>query len=274
MNLTNSLVAKHKYETRICLFLDILGFSERIRASQNDPASVDTIVSAIDIIRSHFEKDDSYASKQITQFSDLVVVSYLVDERSSAFDLLFDTGLCLIRLAEIGFLMRGGIALGAMVHTREHLFGPAMNAAYFLESKTANYPRVIVQEDIVLAAQHAPAIHHEGRDEAEYVQSLLRRDFDGLLYIDYINWDSVVHTFGCDNDCYPQYLSTLSKLVSRYINTTDMTICAKYGWVARHYMKTKLEIEALPQGHRFRQENPGYVEQIAGLPSFAMPGAV
>jgi hypothetical protein len=160
-----------------------------------------------------------------------------------------------------------------MVHTDDHLFGPAMNAAYFLESKTASYPRVVVQEEIVLAAQHAPAIHHEQEDEAEYVRSLLRRDFDGLLYVDYISWDSVVHTYGGDNDLYPRYLSRLSQLISQHIDADDMTIRSKYGWVARHYMNTKSQIEGLPHDHPFRLENPGYAEQIGELPSFRIPGA-
>jgi hypothetical protein len=250
------------------LFLDILGFSERVRASENDDDQVNRIVEAIDVMRRHFGEGDTFASKRITQFSDSVVVSYAIDEHSSAFDLLYDTGLCLLRLAERGFLMRGGVAVGKLVHTETHLFGPAMNAAYFLESKTANYPRVIVQEDLLLAARHAPASHHEAHDEVGYVKSLLRRDFDGLLYIDYIGWDSVVSTFGGDNDLYPRYLTTISRLLSQHINSSDLTIRAKYGWVARHYMKVKLELERLPDDHPFRRENPGYVEQISKLPSF------
>jgi hypothetical protein len=42
-------------------------------------------------------------------------------------------------------LIRGGIAKGKLFHVEGGpLFGPAMNRAYFLESKKAKYPRVII----------------------------------------------------------------------------------------------------------------------------------
>ena len=262
------------YEFRMCLFLDILGFSDRVRKSANDTNQFTRIVKAINILRQHFSEDGAHISKRVTQFSDSVVVSYAIDERSGVFNLLYDVGLCLIRLMDHGFLMRGGIAVGNLLHTETHLFGPAMNDAYLLESKAANYPRVIVQEDLLLAARHAPASQHDAEHELKYVQSLLRRDFDGLLYIDYIRWDSVVSTFGGDNASYPAYLSAIAKLISENIFSGNPAIASKYGWVARHYMETKSQIERLDEHHPFNIENPGYVEKIRKLPSFPAPGEV
>lgn len=55
----------------------------------------------------------------------------------------------LITGIQYGILFRGGITYGKVVHTDKMLFGPAMNKAYSLESKTAVYPRIIIDNDVI-----------------------------------------------------------------------------------------------------------------------------
>lgn len=47
-----------------------------------------------------------------------------------------------------GFLLRGGITIGEIVHDGECVFGPALNRAYELESQIAKYPRFVLDPDI------------------------------------------------------------------------------------------------------------------------------
>jgi hypothetical protein len=45
--------------------------------------------------------------------------------------------------AALGFWIRGGITIGELVHNNDVVFGPALNRAHELESKVAEYPRII-----------------------------------------------------------------------------------------------------------------------------------
>lgn len=83
-----------------------------------------------------------------TQFSDSFVISAPADN-PGACDLLL-RAIQIVHFQfffSIGMLMRGGIALGDVVHERGGaLFGPAMIEAYELESKHAIYSRVVVSK--------------------------------------------------------------------------------------------------------------------------------
>src|ERR1700734_1453383 len=47
-----------------------------------------------------------------------------------------------------GFLLRGGITVGEVVHDDECVFGPGLVRAYELESKKAYYPRFVLDHDV------------------------------------------------------------------------------------------------------------------------------
>lgn len=68
--------------------------------------------------------------------------------------------------------MRGGISRGKTVHTGDILYGEGMLNAYYLESKAAIYPRIIIDPKFV------PEI------EAGYKAAFLAQDADGLWFID------------------------------------------------------------------------------------------
>ncbi|MCG8563685.1 MAG: hypothetical protein MI747_01235, partial [Desulfobacterales bacterium] len=54
----------------------------------------------------------------------------------------------LIYYCNLGMMVRGGISVGKLIHEEAGaLFGPAMNEAYALESKSAIYPRVIISPE-------------------------------------------------------------------------------------------------------------------------------
>jgi hypothetical protein len=48
-----------------------------------------------------------------------------------------------------GFLLRGGITIGDIVHDDEVVFGPGLNRAYELESQVARMPRIILDPDLI-----------------------------------------------------------------------------------------------------------------------------
>ena len=103
--------------------------------------SFERLVSAMDRVGKIADDDGIFhKSQRITQFSDCIVVSYRVDEESAVFWLLTEIAFCVIDLVERGFLLRGALTVGDMLHTAKHVVGPAMVEAYELESKVAKFP--------------------------------------------------------------------------------------------------------------------------------------
>lgn len=61
---------------------------------------------------------------------------------------LFNTTLTTIRLLNDGYLVRGGICFGDAYHDDLSFFGPAVEEAYFLESKKAVVPKILISEKL------------------------------------------------------------------------------------------------------------------------------
>jgi hypothetical protein len=254
------------YEKRVVLFLDFLGFREVIKATENDPKKVADVIEAIDTLRSIGNQQEFFKSQRMTQFSDCVVVSYRCDERSAAFDLVSEIGFALVRLVELGFLVRGGVAVGDLIHTEHYLFGPAMIEAYELESKCAIYPRVLVSNRLLDVAISAPAEHHHGHEERKYVAGYLCKDTDGCHYIDYVSWNAVVNVIGGENELYGDYLEKISKILKHGFAAKAPDVRLKYGWLHERYAAAVEAIASLPPESAWVRENFEMYEGIKELP--------
>lgn len=195
---------KHAYEDRLILFIDFLGFQEHIGRTTHDGRHLDRIAAALRSLRDVGMEQKYFASQQLTHFSDSVVVSFKIDEPSAVFWLLNQIGMAVIEMAGSGFLVRGAVTAGKLLHTPELLLGPAMVEAYRLESKVAKFPRVIVDPQVIALARSHRSAQHTPDDEEAYVRSGLVEDEDSQLWIDYVSWDAVVGA-GLDPEAYPEY---------------------------------------------------------------------
>ena len=155
-------------------FIDVMGFGALVDASINDEISNEIIKRISDAILSSQESlEEPYASYQFTQFSDSFVISRPV--KASPVDQAHFTLAVLNVIDEFlisELLLRGGITQGKLIHNDKLLFGPAMNRAYELESKVAKVPRIILDPNLDFASD-------------EFRISIIKRDIDGLDYIDY-----------------------------------------------------------------------------------------
>lgn len=156
-----------QYEQRVVAFVDILGFKEIIRSSQNNPDLVRRIFSALDV-----RKDDwaaMYAAEvgltkvpadfddRFHSFSDFITMSVRPEIEEIGLLIYSIFKVCRQLLGQ-GFLSRGGIAIGDLYHrdgsdsegTEEPsmIFGPAFIDAYLFESSHADGPRVILQNKL------------------------------------------------------------------------------------------------------------------------------
>ncbi|MDD4759153.1 MAG: hypothetical protein PHO68_09525, partial [Lascolabacillus sp.] len=79
------------YEDRVVLFLDILGFSQLVKSSENNILEIKKIKDAIRTIQEVFDINQTTQERVITQFSDSIVVSFLISEKGEVAFLLSKT---------------------------------------------------------------------------------------------------------------------------------------------------------------------------------------
>lgn len=239
-----------KYEQRIVAFLDILGFKslldETIDKDGNDiEAKIDSVISAYQAIRDVWDLDDSSGlaeykktdSKQVSIFSDSIVVSFNVNDPSQVFYTLLEIKHVIMLLLSRGILCRGAVAIGKFIHTENYLFGPALVEAYTLESKAAMYPRVILDSSVIEAGSEYSAFHHRPKTEEEYVRSLLEQDSDGMYYVDYF-YKAQSELDDPEYD-FPSYIDNLGEIIrkglmgSSHHSKADLRV--KYSWMRERY---------------------------------------
>lgn len=137
------------YERRLVIFFDILGWKEHIQRAGADTARItelNFILNVFSVFERHRE-EAALPGAQISTFSDNIAVSipYSPQYLESMINAMARVQL---GLALAGFLVRGAISIGNLVHTRSAVFGPALIRAYELESQHAFYPRVLLDPDV------------------------------------------------------------------------------------------------------------------------------
>jgi len=242
--MTKVVKAPIAYEERLCLFLDILGFKTKIDDSVRDPEkspksierpmTASRIHSALSAISRAMKPSisglhyDLKSSKQVSQFSDSIVVSYSLAERGAVFSMLYDIYLLQINLVQHGFLVRGAISVGKLFHDEHIVFGPALVEAAELE-KLAMYPRVILGQEIFQLG----SVDMNG-DSDDIVASFVKLDLDGMYYIDYFGVSS--GDFDSEWDDLFQYFFKLREIIQRMsFLTLNLSIKLKHSWMLKKF---------------------------------------
>jgi len=255
------------YEQRLTLFVDFLGFREHVQRTVNFPEHLQRLVSAMDRVGEISRDDkDFHKSQRVTQFSDCIVVSYRIEEESAVFWLLNEIAFCVIDLVERGFLLRGALTVGDLLHTKKHVVGPALVEAYETESRLAKFPRILIDEKVLEVARASRNEDHTEEQEEHYVRAFMTKDTDERHYFDYISWDSVVANVGGDNDGYPAYLQTLGNMIGTGLAQPDPKVAEKYLWLHRQYLAAIEAIKQLPPDHPYRNQSPEVCDDIESLP--------
>lgn len=162
-----------KYTDHIVAFIDILGFKEMIFNSSKNPDMQNIIWQALNYLKK-LEKNHEWVKNfmtveedaqrknlnnfhidnliKVTCFSDSILISLKIEEKR--FNEIFSTLVAYVAfignfLIRNGILIRGGITIGDLVHTKNGIvYGSGLIKAYELESKTAIYPRIIISKEL------------------------------------------------------------------------------------------------------------------------------
>jgi hypothetical protein len=211
---------------RLVAFIDILGFKNIVQGTK-DERRLKSVLRAIDRLR-ELSEDVESSSKQVSQFSDSIVISYAVRERASVFYLLLDIAMAILDLVYWGFAVRGGITIGPLIHDEKHLLGKGLIDSYEMESKYAKYPRVLVDPALLKLSRTFHAPQNSPDDEAGYVRDLLREDEDNRFFLDFTSWNAY---FGLHGDVDDDYLASISKMVKAQLKSKDTCVREKGLWL-------------------------------------------
>jgi hypothetical protein len=245
-----------KYQNRVCLFLDILGFSEHVKQTTDKEGNeitkkvleIGNLLQLLPIKMRSF--GDSSTDRQITQFSDSIVVSFQLTDKNAFIRLLDDIMKIVVNFVLKGYLVRGGITYGKLLHQNNIVFGPAMIAAYELESKIAIYPRIIFDKELVveLIRNGDIGLKELFNDEIES-SNFWKEDFDGKYYLNYLKGSKI---YLDESDYYNSFLPTLRDFITTALrNRSNQSVRAKYGWLRTKFNE---QLNSLEPNHPSRQQ--------------------
>lgn len=232
------------YENRFIVFLDILGFKELVKKTTQDESNFETISKVLNYISE--VRNENYhgflaqydtIKKEVSVFSDSIVISYPGDTRGGLFFLLMDLVFICLQLNFNGIFVRGGVTFGSLYHKRNVCFGPAMIAAYEMEQKFAITPRIIVDTLAITNGLKSPGYANSFEEEADYIGGLLKQDEDdNWFYLDYLSQREELDF----PEEYPYFLNEIkSSIIKNLIEAKDDTnIYSKYVWYAKYYNRT------------------------------------
>ena len=223
------------YENRIVIFFDILGFRNLVNNSAKiSGKEYDKVKWVLSYIKKFYKDEISkpyFTSKQISFFSDSVIISFEEKEISQTFYTFCDLQILLMNLASNGFVMRGALSYGKLFHDKSFLFGPAFMEAYDNETKKAIFPRIILDKSILLLNQGKKS-QAAFKEDLPYFFDILSIDDDGLLFFDYFYK-------GCNNldseEQFFQYMGKLKMMIELNLAAArklkNRKVKAKYLWM-------------------------------------------
>ena len=250
---------KYKYDTRIVAFIDILGFKQLVMESETDNSKFKILDQTLthlkkmenndkwglklieieeDAQRHGIEDFDIRKSVRVTCFSDSIVVSVQINKNNinhivSA--LIANLSYIGSELMSNGILIRGGISVGNLNHTKDgKIIGKAMIEAYELESKCANYPRIILSDKLLKMMNYPYLTKKERFPHNQYI----KRFDDGCVGFHQMIYYEVIQS--SENLPVNRFYDSLKRSKETIINGLDSTfqnpkIYDKYKWLKNQY---------------------------------------
>jgi hypothetical protein len=231
-----------KYNEKIICYIDILDFRKHIentiaKDQSDNEEEIEKIANALESMKCHSAQSQGPipTTRHITQFSDSIVISFDCKDNNSVFNTLVDIQLLLIDLVFRGFLCRGGVSLGKIVHKDGMVFGPGMIDAYTLESKAANYPRIIIGQDILKSGNFFVSEDPLWDMEKTNPTGPIGQDSDGMYYINYFSPDLIY--FNKPEYSFYDYMSKLKQIIETGLRSNKKDIFVKYNWLKQRFNK-------------------------------------
>lgn len=235
----NSFVDIDNEYKRIIAYFDIIGF-KNLTNHLNNHNDFESIKPILETFKSYTEPKQSFPNNYInlsqkrnySMFSDNIVLSFNIDLESGIYFIIKDILNTIINLITKNVLIRGSVVCDKIYHDDKYVFGPGLIRAIELE-KYANYPRVIVENDVIEIAKKYPSFLNSSKIEELMITDMLYRDLDGLQYIDYFNLvEDSLENSGLNME---SYYESLYKTIVDIKPSNDISLFMKYNWLAQKY---------------------------------------
>lgn len=249
-----------KYEQRIVAFIDILGFKEIIKQSEKDTSKIELLYSVLDFLKgwetsdkwdlkfAEIEEDaqkkgvanfDIRGKTNTTSFSDSIVVSVKVDNNVNEMTSTLVVNLAYIGalLIEKGILFRGGLTIGNIIHNDNGtVFGQALIDAYYLETKSAKYPRIVLSDKLIRELNYPLETKRNRYPYHQYID----RFADGCIGFHQMIYYQVIESW--TEMTSEKMISSLANVRKTIIDGLDSSfenpdVFEKYKWLKEQYNK-------------------------------------
>ena len=248
-----------KYKKGLVIFIDILGSQNQ--NNFNKLYEINNTFHTTLLANEKNNKEHIVYQRTIHTFSDCAYIIYDFKEgvppQKQKLGQLFEVALCncehlLLHFLSKNFVFRGGVAYGDLYYEKDRsiLFGPAVNEAYQLESKTAIYPRIalnnFVAETIIehwnrIALEmdnpktEKEALIYSMIGNAKRLEGcIVKKDFDGIYMMHYLNSiEKGIGVVSFTNMSNEQFLDSCKTLCYSQIdaNSGKYHIIQKYTWL-------------------------------------------
>ena len=173
-----------------CAFLDVLGFSDRIRASYKNNTQDDLLEQFHTILRKRIKRlkyDTDESLLYFKSFTDNIVLAHprFSEDMESEFGfILWSISEYQYEMALKGFFIRGGLSVGPLFVDDNSVYGEALIEAYELESRHAVNPIVVLSDNTMkLVDLH---IRYFAGETAPQKREVLV-NMDGRYFINYLS---------------------------------------------------------------------------------------
>jgi hypothetical protein len=147
------------YEERYVAFVDLLGFKQQVAAAENDPSERAMLREILGVVRDTLG-ENPYTNFRRNYFSDCIVYS-AKRTVEGLYEMFEATGLLTLNLLQYDVMVRGGMTAGGAHHSRDFIYGTAVNRAVMIEHEKAKDPMTMVSDEVVEDAQKYGPQHQQ-----------------------------------------------------------------------------------------------------------------
>lgn len=179
-----------EYSKHIIAFIDVLGFTEMIKASENNKAIREKIMQLLNELSQitearnrQFSTGNSKQQIKISSMSDSIIISSRsISENTFRVILWILSEFYIKTIINHSVFIRGLVTIGPYYEKGNIAFGPAFIKAYEMEKTLIKWPRCVIDPQVLVDKSINPSDSWIKRYEYILI------DNDGLPYLDYIGY--------------------------------------------------------------------------------------
>lgn len=213
------------------VFADLLGVRALIMESEKDESVLERVSTALAEASVALESGDwSYFRYYSDCVSLITPVKFTGDSshESEFGHTVLALGAWQAVMTIRGFPIRGGFAFGNVYVDDRSLFGKAHLVAYELESKVAQYPRILVCPDTLQLLSAQVKFYRNGHESPQERHVLV--DADNQAFVSYL---AAVHEYYVDNE--GELLAKHRELIVECLASASASVRDKYLWMRDYH---------------------------------------